>query len=79
MHVRQHLPDFVRFGISYGRHGELLCNGRILRPDQRLGYWPGYYVDPDDGILKDRVWFWRDRGEIAPARRKDLNWARPHR
>lgn len=74
MHVRQHLPDFVRFGISRGRHGELLCKGRVLRPNCRNGAWPEFYVDPDDGILKDRVRFWRDQGQVAPARRKDLNW-----
>jgi hypothetical protein len=65
MHVRQHLPDVVLFGISRGRHGELLHRGFVLRPDR--GNWRGLelYVDPDDGVLKDRVWFWRDRGQIA--------------
>jgi hypothetical protein len=74
MHVRQHLPDFVLFGISYGRRGELLHRGQVLRPDRRNCAWPEFYVDPDDGRLKDRVGFWRDHGEAVPARRKQLRW-----
>jgi hypothetical protein len=74
MHVRQHLPDFVLFRISRGRHGELLSDGRRLRPDRHNCAWPEFYVDPDDGRLKDRVWFWRDHGEAAPARSKQLRW-----
>lgn len=74
MHVRAHLRDIVLFGISYGRSGELLCGGRRLRPNRRNGRWPELYVDPDDGVLKDRAWFWRDRGFAAPARRSQLPW-----
>jgi hypothetical protein len=76
MHVRQHLRDFVLFGISRGRQGELMREGRVLRPDRYHGAWPEFYVDPDDGVLKDRAWFWRDHGETVPARRKDLRWWR---
>lgn len=74
MHVRQHLRDFVLFGISYGRFGELLHEGHKLSPDRRNAAWPEFYVDPEDGVLKDRAWFWRDRGESVPSRRKDLCW-----
>ncbi|HEX5183216.1 MAG TPA: hypothetical protein VFW19_08710 [Allosphingosinicella sp.] len=74
MHVRQHLRDFVLVPISRGRHGEWLHEGRILRPHFRYGGGPEYYVDPDDGILKDRCLFWRDRGEAVPARRNQLRW-----
>ncbi|MES2054522.1 MAG: hypothetical protein V4564_01165 [Pseudomonadota bacterium] len=74
MHVRQHLRDFVVFGISRGRRGELLCDGRELLPDRRNCRGLEYYADPDDGILKDRVWFWRDRGEAVPLSRKQLRW-----
>jgi hypothetical protein len=74
MHVREHLRDFVLFGISRGRSGELLRDGRVLRPDHHNATWPEFYVDPDDGVLKDRAWFWRDRGEAVPGRKKDLKW-----
>ncbi len=74
MHIRQHLPDFVLFRISRGRQGELLNEGRVLFPDRHYGAWPKYYVDPDDGLLKDRIWFWRDHDQAAPARWKQLGW-----
>ena len=74
MHVRQHLRDLVLFGISYGRQGELLHQGRELLPDRHNCAWPEFYVDPDDGVLKDRAWFWRDRGRTLPPRKKDLRW-----
>lgn len=70
MHVRQHLGDFVAI-VSCGRNGELLSQGRVIRPDRR---WYRFYVDPADGILKDRVWFWRDRGHAVPASWRDLKW-----
>lgn len=74
MHVRQHLSDFVLFGIARGRFGELLHEGRELLPHRRNGAWPEFYVDPDDGVLKDRAWFWRDRDEAAPTRKSQLRW-----
>jgi len=74
MHVREHLPHFVLFRISRGRQGELLHDGNILRPDRHNCAWPEYYVDPDDGLLKDRTWFWRDQGMIAAARKTQLRW-----
>ena len=74
MHVRQHLHDFVLFGISRGRFGELMHGGRRLLPDRRNCSWPEFYVDPDDGVLKDRAWFWRDRGEAVAGRKKHLRW-----
>lgn len=74
MHVRQHLGDFVLHRIAYGRRGELLNDGHVLRPDRRNCAWPEFYVDPDDGLLKDRVRFWRDRGEDAPVRKTQLRW-----
>jgi len=78
MHVRLHLDDLVMSGIAYGRDGELVHNGRVLEPG-RVHRWARgseLFVDPDDGILKDRVWFWRDRGQKAPARARDLEWRR---
>lgn len=53
MHVRLHLEDFVMTPITIGRHGEWMCNGRVVgRPS------PHYrrhrlFVDPNDGILRD--------------------------
>lgn len=69
MHVRTHLKDFVLFGISYGRHGELLHKGHPIEVDRRNFYWPEFYVDPEDGLLKDSVAFWRARGEERHGRR----------
>jgi hypothetical protein len=74
MHVRQHLRDVVLFGISRGRHGEWLHEGFVLRPDRRNGRGDEFYVDPDDGLLKDRIWFWRDRGRIVPPGKRNLGW-----
>lgn len=74
MHVREHLGDFVLIGIARGRHGELLHEGRVIRPDRRNCRGSEYYVDPDDGVLKDRVWFWRDRGVIVGASKRHLGW-----
>jgi hypothetical protein len=48
----------------------------VLLPHQHNAAWPEFYVDPDDGLLKDRTWFWRDQGKDAPARKKDLSWRR---
>ena len=79
MHVRAHLRDVVLMGISRGRHGELLHEGHVLRADRRNCRGEEFYVDPDDGILKNRVWFWRDRGVLASSSKRHLGWkgARP--
>jgi hypothetical protein len=74
MHVRMHLHDFVLIGISTGRDGELLHRGRVLRPEQGNYRWYEFYVDPVDGILKDRVAFWQARGQQTPLRR--FSWVR---
>jgi hypothetical protein len=76
MHVRQHLDDLVVSRIAYGRNGELVHDGRVLEPQYRHGFHDRLYVDPDDGILKDRLRFWGDRGVNAPARKCDLEWRR---
>lgn len=72
MHVRQHLGDFVAI-VSYGRNGEMLDRGHVIRPDRRRG-WNQFYVDPDDGILKDRAWFWRCRDTSTPTTKRELKW-----
>jgi hypothetical protein len=75
MHVRQHLRDFVLI-VSHGRRGELLWEGHAVRPDRYYGGRSEYYVDPDDGILKDRIGFWRCRGIEVPASKRGLKWGR---
>jgi hypothetical protein len=77
MHVRMHLKDFVFIGISTGKHGELLHNGQEVSPDQGQGRWCEFYVDPDDGILKDRATFWRARGKATELRRFSWHRAQP--
>lgn len=74
MHVRQHLDDFVLRRISRGRHGEWIQDGEILAPDSYRRKRALLFVDPVDGLLKDRVWFWRDRGLTAPVSDKDVKW-----
>ena len=74
MHVREHLRDFVIFGIAQGRHGELLREGHVLRPDRRNCRGRELYVDPRDGVLKDRIWFWRDQGHAVPPGERQLGW-----
>jgi len=66
MHARQQLRDLVLFGISRGKHGELLREGHVLRPDRRNCGGREFYVDFGDGVLKDRVWFWWDQGFMVP-------------
>jgi hypothetical protein len=54
MHVRQHIEDFVLTRISIGRHGEWLFEGEVLG----VSHWSmrrKFFVDPDDGLLKDRA------------------------
>jgi hypothetical protein len=74
MHVRQHLKDLVLIRISRGRHGELLHEGRVIRPNRRNCHGREFYVDPDAGILKDRLWFWRERGESVSPSKRGLGW-----
>jgi hypothetical protein len=52
MHVRQHLDDFV-MRIALGRNGEWMHDGRLLDCERLRWRRPLFYVDPDDGILKD--------------------------
>lgn len=78
MHVRAHLEDYVLIRISTGRNGELLDGGREIGREQR-GYWclHEFYVDPDDGILKDRAAFWKARGHEISLRRFSWNRGQP--
>ena len=69
MHVRQHLDDLVHRRISYGRKGELLNDGWMLKQGPSKSVWDDLYVDPDDGILKNAATFWGVRGMDVPSRR----------
>jgi hypothetical protein len=69
MHVRMHLEDFVLVRISRGRKGELLHEGLAVEPNRHRLRWYEFYVDPDDGILKDAASFWKARGQESPAGR----------
>jgi len=73
MHVRTHLKDFVMIKISRGRNGELIHDGRVIEASQRNRHWPEFYVDPDDGLLKDRATFWRDRGQATSLKKRLRN------
>ena len=75
MHVRTHLKDFVMIRISRGRNGELIHDGRVIEANQRDYRWVEFYVDPDDGVLKDRATFWRGRGQKALPKK---HWRNPH-
>jgi hypothetical protein len=58
-HVRQHIDDFVARKITRGPDGEWInTSGRRL--GQRPVPWhQDYYVDPDDGFLKDSAKLWK--------------------
>jgi hypothetical protein len=73
MHVRTHLKDFVMIKISRGRNGELLHDGRIIEAGGRNRFWPEFYVDPDDGLLKDGAMFWRDHSQGASLKKRLRN------
>lgn len=69
MHVRQHLEDFIAIRISRGRYGEWLLDGLPLDRGGRRFYPRDFYVDPEDGILKDGATFWRERGREIDSRK----------
>ncbi|HIC80048.1 MAG TPA: hypothetical protein EYP07_03670 [Kiloniellaceae bacterium] len=60
-HVRDHLEDFVAFRLGKGRDGAWLDTSRWVPSDGR-GWHQDFYVDPNDGILKDSAKYWRKRG-----------------
>lgn len=53
MHVRQHLEDFVLTRISVGRHGEWMFEGLVIGRNMRWQRQRKFFVDPEDGRLKD--------------------------
>jgi len=55
MHVRSHLEDFVLIRISIGRNGEWMHEGTVLGAQRFRFRRPIFFVDPIDGILKERA------------------------
>jgi hypothetical protein len=53
MHVRQHIEDYVLTRISIGRHGEWMFEGEVLEREGRWFRRRPFFVDPQDGLLKD--------------------------
>lgn len=60
-HVRQHLDDFVARKVSVAKNGELM-NGDGWRPWRHVPWWQPFYVDPDDGVLKESAKLWKKLG-----------------
>jgi hypothetical protein len=61
-HVRQHVDDFVARDVVVGRDGKWFCTGN-RRFGIRAGQWrQPYYVDPDDGLLKESAELWKRLG-----------------
>ncbi len=59
-HVRQHLDDFVARDVSIDRSGTLIGGGRPGRYGAGPAPWrQNYYVDPEDGLLKDSAKLWK--------------------
>ena len=53
MHVRQHIEAYVLTHISIGRYGEWMFEGQVLDRQDRWSRRRFFFVDPQDGILKD--------------------------
>jgi len=70
-HVRQHIDDFVVRKVVSDRDGEWM-NGRAHPFGRHARVWhQPYYVDPEDGVLKDSMTLWAARG-IVPR-----SWKHP--
>jgi len=53
MNVRQHIEDYMLTRISIGRHGEWMFEGEVLEREGRWFRRREFFVDPQDGLLKD--------------------------
>jgi len=53
MHVREHIEDFIMVHISADRDGNWLGQSRWFGPQPVSRWWPDFYVDPHDGIIKE--------------------------
>jgi hypothetical protein len=61
-HVRQHIRDFVMRDIAIGRDGAWICPGRRRSGVRDRLWWQRYYVDPEDGLLKESAKLWKTQG-----------------
>jgi hypothetical protein len=61
-HVRQHIRDFVMRDIAVGHDGAWICPGRRRSGVRDRLWWQRYYVDPDDGLLKESAKLWKAQG-----------------
>ena len=62
-HVHDHIDDFVVTRVAFGRHGEWMVGGRNRSFGRRTAPWPQpFYVDPNDGLLKDSRKLWKKLG-----------------
>ena len=53
VHVRNHIEDVVLTRISVGRLGEWMFEGQVLGCESTYFWKRPFFVDPDDGILRD--------------------------
>jgi hypothetical protein len=68
-HVRLHLGDFVT-EVAIGRNGEWISKGSERRRVQTMPWRQRFYVDPDDGTLKESAKLWQSLKIDDPRRRK---------
>ncbi|HEX4303897.1 MAG TPA: hypothetical protein VHZ78_13955 [Rhizomicrobium sp.] len=71
-HVRQHIGDFVALKISVNRDGAWFESTRRFLSGRGTPWRQVYYVDPEDGILKESAKLWRKLGlDPFPWRRRE--------
>jgi hypothetical protein len=76
-HVRQHLDDFVVRKVAVGRDGQWV-DGTHRRFGRRGPPWyQAFYVDPNDGILKESAKLWTKLGVDARPWRSPKTEANP--
>jgi len=68
MHVRMHLDDMVMIRIVRGRDGEWMNDGRVIGARTGRWRWRRFFVDPQDGILKDASALERCLGRGEPRK-----------
>ncbi len=70
-HVRQHIDDFVVRKVVTGKDGNWMAGGQRYRWHQGMVWRQPYYVDPDDGLLKDSAKLWKKlKVDPKPWRRR---------
>jgi hypothetical protein len=70
-HVRQHLDDYVARNVMRDRDGKWIGPSRRNFGLRELPWRQDYYVDPDNGLLKDSRLLWKKlKLDPKPWRRK---------